>query len=284
MTAPRADGPVAVVGSAGQTGLAAIRALTSRGTRTRALVHRQEQEATVRSAGATEVVVIDLDEPSTLHDGYAGAWAVLHIPPLFDQCEQQRSQHSMAAAASSGVERFVLHSVLHPFTPGLRHHARKAGVEADLRRSGLRWTILQPGMYMSTLTGYWDRSPAGTATLPFSLDAPFTPVALADVAAATTRVLTEDAHEFATYELAGPQVLTGREMLAILCQASGENRRIRRGDLSDLVLPAEWGEGARDDMRAMCAHYDEHGLVGNRNVLAWLLGRQPVDFAAAASG
>jgi len=124
VTTPRADGLVAIVGSAGQNGLASIRALTSAGARTRALVHRQEQGATVRAAGATEVVAIDLDEPSTLRAGYAGASAVLHIPPVFAECEQRRSQHSMPAAASFGVEGFVLHSVLHAFTPARapRHH------------------------------------------------------------------------------------------------------------------------------------------------------------------
>ena len=32
-------------------------------------------------------------------------------------------------------------------------------------------------------------------------------------------------------------------------------------------------------MTKMNAHYDAHGLVGNPNVLRWLLGREPNRFA-----
>ena len=32
-------------------------------------------------------------------------------------------------------------------------------------------------------------------------------------------------------------------------------------------------------MTKMNAHYDAHGLVGNPNVLRWLLGREPTRFA-----
>lgn len=28
----------------------------------------------------------------------------------------------------------------------------------------------------------------------------------------------------------------------------------------------------------MNAHYDRHGLIGNPNVLRWILGREPNDF------
>jgi NAD(P)H dehydrogenase (quinone) len=69
-------------------------------------------------------------------------------------------------------------------------------------------------MYSSTIMFNWDGSPAGTVILPFSLDTPFTPVALADVAEATAIVLTDDGHDLATYELGGPEVLSGRQMLA----------------------------------------------------------------------
>jgi hypothetical protein len=32
-------------------------------------------------------------------------------------------------------------------------------------------------------------------------------------------------------------------------------------------------------MTKMNTHYDAHGLVGNPNVLRWLLGREPTRFA-----
>jgi NAD(P)H dehydrogenase (quinone) len=187
-------------------------------------------------------------------------------------------QLSVDAAIAARVDRFVLHSVMHPATPGVRHHQRKASSEAIVRRSPLRWTILQPAMYAQTIMLYWRRSPAGTVIVPYSLDTPFTPVALSDVAEATAVVLTQTGHEFATYELGGPQVLTGREMLAAVCRELGEQRSVRRGKLSELALPPEWSTSARADMAAMCEHYDMVGLTGGGRVLEMLLGQPGTPF------
>jgi len=270
--------PIAVVGAAGPTGLAAIRALAASGAEVRALVHRPEQADAVLGAGAVAAVPIELDAPASLPGALSGAAAVLHIPPVFNAREPEQVQASVDAALAAGIDRFVLHSVMHPFTPGVRHHQRKAMSEAIVRRSSLRWTILQPAMYAQTIMLYWRRSPAGLVIVPYSLDTPFTPVALTDVAEATSVVLIESGHEFATYELGGPQVLTGRQMLTAVCRELGEQREIRRGDLSELALPPEWSDSARADMAAMCEHYDAIGLSGGVRVLEMLLGHAATPF------
>lgn len=273
--------PIAIVGAAGPTGLAAIRALTAVGAGVRALVHRPEQADDARVAGAAETVAIELEDPASLPPALAGAAAVLHIPPVFTAREPEQVQATVDAAVSAGIPRFVLHSVMHPATPGIRHHQRKASSEAIVRRSSLRWTILQPGMYAQTILLYWRRSPAGQAIVPYSLDTPFTPVALADVAEATAAVLTQDGHDFATYELGGPQVLTSRQMLASMCRTLGEERAVRRGEPADLTLPPGWSESARADMAAMCEHYDVVGLSGGSRVLEMLLGHPATPFERA---
>ncbi|HEX4008840.1 MAG TPA: NAD(P)H-binding protein [Solirubrobacteraceae bacterium] len=271
--------PIAIVGAAGPTGLTAIRALRTRGRAVRALVHRDEHADAVRAVGAAEVTTIELDDPGTLAPAFAGAGAVLHIPPVFSAREPEQVQASVDAAAAAGIDRFVQHSVMHPFTPGVRHHLRKSSAEAIVRRSGLRWTILEPCMYASTIMLYWARSPGGMVILPYSLDTFFTPVALADVAEATALVFSQDGHEFATYELGGPETLSGREMLAQVCRALGEDRDVRSGELSELAMPASWDESARADMAAMCEHYDHVGLSGGGRVLEMLLGRPATRFA-----
>jgi NAD(P)H dehydrogenase (quinone) len=273
--------PIAVVGAAGPTGLAAIRALTGSGATVRALVHRAEQSDDVFGAGAAEAQAIELDDPASLLRALEGAGAVLHIPPVFSAREPQQVHACVAAAAATAIERFVLHSVMHPATPRVRHHQRKAASEAIVRRSGLRWTILQPAMYAQTMMLYWRRSPTGTVIMPYSLDTPFTPVDLADVAAATAVVLTGDGHDFATYELGGAQVLTSRQMITAMCGAHGEAREVRRGELSELALPANWSDSARADMAAMCEHYDVVGLAGGGRVLQMLLGRAATPFERA---
>jgi NAD(P)H dehydrogenase (quinone) len=133
-------------------------------------------------------------------------------------------------------------------------------------------------MYASTILLYWERSPAETVVVPYSLDTPFTPIALDDVAEATAAVLSEDGHEFATYELGGPEVLTGRQMLALVCEIRGEPREVRLGDLSELASPPTGTTAPRADMAAMCEHYDHVGLSGGGRVLEMLLRRPATRF------
>jgi NAD(P)H dehydrogenase (quinone) len=133
-------------------------------------------------------------------------------------------------------------------------------------------------MYMSTILLYWDRSPSGVVLVPYSLDTPFTPVALVDVAEAIAIVLSQPGHDFATSALGGPGVLTGRQMLAEVCRVRGEEREVRRGELSELALPPSWGVSSRADMVAMCKHYDHVGLSGGQRVLQMVLGRPATRF------
>lgn len=285
MDAPAASSsavrPIAVVGAGGLTGRAVIKGLAEAGLTGRALVHRAEQEAEMLAAGAAEVGPIELDDPTTFAAALDGAGAIHFIPPVFKARENEQATALLAAAAEAGVDRFVMHSVLHAFTPGLRHHERKARTEAIVRASGLRWTILQPAMYAQTMRFYWEKSPDGTVVVPYDLDTPLTPVDLRDLAVATAIVHGQGGHERATYELAGTEVLSTREMMAQLAAALDVEFELQRGDLADLALPPNWSEESHQDMAAMCRHYDEVGLAGNGNVLAMLLGRPPTTFAAA---
>ena len=74
----------------------------------------------------------------------------------------------------------MFHSVLHPDDARMPHHLRKAEAETVLRAAlGERLTVLRPAAYHQNLAG---QAHAGMLRVPYSLDAPFTNVDLADVA------------------------------------------------------------------------------------------------------
>jgi uncharacterized protein YbjT (DUF2867 family) len=161
------------------------------------------------------------------------------------------------------------------------HHLRKAAGEQALRRCQVPWTALQPAMYVQTVsTALAARAEEGVVPVPWSLDAPFTPVHLGDVAEVAAKVLTEPGHSHATYELAGPQVLSTREMIADLAQTTGRDLQARYTSPTDVKVPKT---SAAAGFAAMFAEYDAHGFVGNANVLRWLLGREPLSFADACA-
>jgi uncharacterized protein YbjT (DUF2867 family) len=133
------------------------------------------------------------------------------------------------------------------------HHLGKAVSEDLVRRSGLAWTILQPGAYLQNL----DLS--GPIEVPYSVDAVFGFADLAEVAEVADLVLTEEGHVGATYELAS-RVATVAELASEAGVAA---------TLTD-ERPDGW-------LGAMFAYYDQHGLpVGTRTMDA-LLGRTRAD-------
>jgi uncharacterized protein YbjT (DUF2867 family) len=172
----------------------------------------------------------------------------------------------LAAAASAGLARIAYHSVASPYVPAMPHHLGKARAEDVVRRSGLAWTILQPGAYLQNL------DLTTTVRLPYRADAPFGFADLDDVAAAAAVVLLEHGHEGATYELASVQA-----SVAELAAAAGVAVVVQRSAGAPEGREETW-------LRAMFAYYDRHGLPVGTLPLRVLLGRLPADRPVLANG
>jgi uncharacterized protein YbjT (DUF2867 family) len=274
---------IAVVGASGPTGQALVRNLRSKGLRVRAIV-RDPARAPSFPPG-TQLAVADLTQPLSVPAALSDASAVYYIPPRFCALEERFAAVLIDALSRRGGGKLVYHSVLHPATMAMPHHARKAAVESMIRDSALEWTILQPAMYTQTALVFFDAQ-KGVLAPGFDITRPFSPVDLVDLAQAAARVLTEAGHAFATYELAGRESLTFAEMADQLARLPGRPIEARCGDRADLVerMSVQFGftDAQLRDLDAMLDHYDGHGLRGNGNVLAMLLGRAPTTFAETA--
>jgi uncharacterized protein YbjT (DUF2867 family) len=119
--------------------------------------------------------------------------------------------------------------------------------------------------------------------MPFSTKSRFSLTDLQDLAEATALVATQDGHESATYQLAGPQPLSQEDVAVILSEILGRPIRAAALPLAEVLQKAAAsGMTAErvETMRLMNTHYDHQGLIGNSNVLTWLLGRPPGTFPA----
>ncbi|WP_433496729.1 SDR family oxidoreductase [Sphaerimonospora sp. CA-214678] len=272
---------IAVTGAAGNTGRAVIAALACRGVRTTALVHRDEQKAQAVAAGADRVVAVDYTNRSALSKAIGGVDAVYHVPPNMHPAEDRLTQHMIDIAHECAVKRFVLHSVLAPYLPAMPHHLRKARSEVALRGSDLTWTIMQPGWYAQNLLTQIPRArDEGVINVPHSVSARFTPVDLEDVAEVAATVLTEEGHDFATYELSGPAMLNAHEMAEIVSDVLGIPVRAEEQTIGQWRESApRLRDGAAEGFEAMFRYYDQHGLTGNPRILTMLLGRAPTDLS-----
>ncbi|MFC7727021.1 SDR family oxidoreductase [Nocardioides sp. GCM10028917] len=221
---------IAVVGGHGKTGRAVCSALADCGVDARPLGRA--------------------DWPD-LASAVVGCEAAYVIAPNLHPDEPAYVASVLAALGSAGVERVVYHSVASPYAPAMPHHVGKAVSEDLVRRSGLGWTILQPGAYLQNL------DLTGPVDLPYSPDVRFGFLDLTDLGRAAAVVLTEPGHGGATYELAS-RVATVREL------ADEAGVPVRRVD----------DPGTHAWLSAMFAYYDDHGLPVGTRVLDALVERR----------
>jgi uncharacterized protein YbjT (DUF2867 family) len=274
--------PILITGASGKTGRRAVDSIAKKGGIVRAFLRRPEASADLMQAGATEIAIGDLTDRSSLQRALAGVDQVLHICPPMHPQEDAIAQTMIDLARAQSIERFVLYSVLHPLLADVPHHRRKLEAERYLIGSGLNYTILQPSRYMQHLVPIWKTVlSTGIHSMPFGATARFSVVDLSDLAEATARIMTEPGHEGATYQLAGPQALSQDDMACLLTEVLGRPIRAAAKPLDQFRREALAAGLPTERIETMClmnAHYDAHGLIGNPNVLRWILGREPTRF------
>jgi NAD(P)H dehydrogenase (quinone) len=274
---------VAILGAGGLTGQFLVAALRRSRIEPRAVVRRPEYAE--RFPAGTDVAVADFEDVDALEAAFGGCAAVYLIPPSFNRAEEHFAANILQAMKQAKLKRFVYHSVLHASTPGMPHHQRKSQVELMVRESDLVWTILQPAMYVQTVLSFLSEDRLSLRP-PFNPDRPFNVIAPSDFAGAVVRVLSDPGTTYGTFEIAGSQRLSIREMAAELSEILGRPIGVEMSDMDKQVEARSrkrgWSELQQGEYRAMLRYYDQHGLPGNGLTLEMLLGRPPTPFAQAA--
>ncbi len=278
---------ILVTGAAGKTGTAVIKALAARNEQVRGLVRREAQVATLTAIGAAEVVVGDMGDTAVYQQAAHGVQAIYHICPNMHSDEVALGEIAIRAAQNNGVARFVYHSVMHPQTETMPHHWHKLRVEEMLFAANLNFTILQPAAYMQNILGGWQTIvEQGRYIVPYPVETKISMVDLADVAEVAATVLIEAGHDFAIYELAGPENLSQIEVATILQTA------LHRPVITEEISLVDWRNNAEavgldvyqiETLLKMFTYYAENGFVGNSNNLAWLLGCDQTTFTEFAA-
>ena len=272
---------ILVTGAGGRTGQSIAPALIRAGHTVRILTRRTELGGPWAKIDADRRKG-DLGNDADVAAAMEGVDALYHIPPNMNPQEVGFGQRLVALAQQAKLKHFVYHSVLHPQIQALPHHWNKVFVEEAVLESGLNFTILQPSSYMQNVLQDWDGiTQRGVHTLGFSVQARLALVDLEDVAEVAGKVIGNPDHFGAVYELAGPEMLSGEDKARALSKALGRTVRAAEESLEDFrrrALAAGMPPHVVETRASMFAHYDHQGLVGNANVLRWLLGRAPTTF------
>ena len=216
---------VLVYGAAGAQGSAIVRALLTAGARVRILL----RDGTANPFGTSvEVVRGDLANLATLRLASLGVdRVVLTLPRVADRTLAARfGRNAVLAAEAAGVKLLVWNSG----GPVPTTHTGLAALDGAvdmarlLRESAVPSIVVRPTLYMDNLTAGWT-APAilhnGVFAHPLPRESRVSWISWNDLAALTVAALQRPALAGRTFDVGGPQALTGPETAEILSVAVG---------------------------------------------------------------
>jgi len=207
---------ILVTGATGNVGKELVPQLLARGANVRVLTRDARKVAHWR--GSVACAVGDLGDSASLDGVFDGVEAMFLVTM---HNGTRHDEIALSRARASGVRHVVKLSTLEADDATLRVGRWHAAKDEVVRTSGLTWTILRPGMFMSNAL-QWADSVKTHSTVYFpggrGRVAPIDP---RDVAAAAAVALTDRGHEGRTYGLTGAQLLTIAEMVDTLARVLG---------------------------------------------------------------
>jgi uncharacterized protein YbjT (DUF2867 family) len=208
---------ILVTGATGNIGGELVPLLLEVGQSVRVLV-RDERKATHLDA-CVERAVGDLDQPKTLVRALNGVERIFLVT-----FETRQDRNVIEAAKQAGVRQIVKLSTLeaaeHKIRVGKWHYER----EELIRLSGLEWTFLRPGMFMSNSIEWWADSIKGQRSVffPGGKKGKVAPIDPRDVARVAALALTGPGHQGQAYTLTGSELFTIGEMVQVIAGVLGK--------------------------------------------------------------
>lgn len=278
-----------VVGATGLVGGEICNRLAAGGHPVRALIRTTSDEAKVarlREIGV-ETVVGDLRDQVSLDRACEGVSAVVttvsampfsYVPGVNDieTTDLKGTRALIAAAQGAGVKRFVYTSFSRNLDTPCPLHDTKRTIEAELRQSGLEFTILRPSCFMevwlSPAVGF--DAPAGKITVYGEGLEPLSWISGHDVAEFAVRALLEPAAANRTIELGGPQALSPLEAVTIFERVAGRRFEVTHVPVATL---REQLAAATDPMQQSFTALMLSYAKGDRIEMAATLAAFPVE-------
>ncbi|MBK4722673.1 SDR family oxidoreductase [Azospirillum sp. YIM DDC1] len=275
---------IAVTGATGQLGRLVI-------ARLKETVPASGIVALVRSpAKAADLGVeareADYGNPDALARALAGVDTLLLISS--NEIGQRAAQHRnvVNAAKAAGVGRIVYTSLLHADRSPLSLAEEHRATEADIRASGIPFTILRNGWYTENHTGSVGAALAGGAFIGSAGDGRISSATRADYADAAVAVLTGTGHEGKTYELAGDEAVTLADLAAEISRQSGKDipyRNLPEADYAAILAGFGLPEAFAKGIASWDVDASKGALFDDGRQLSALIGRTTTPLSAAVA-
>jgi uncharacterized protein YbjT (DUF2867 family) len=269
---------ILVTGGTGKVGSEVIKALVKRNVSVRALVRKQEASTTMPEG--IEVSLGDLLDPVAVRkalDGVDKLYLLNAVVP--DELTQGLIAYDLAKRRK--LKQIVYHSVfkVEEFKD-VPHFAAKLAIESALHEFDLPFTIIRPNYFFQNDVSLKDAL-MNSGMYPMPLGTPgVSAVDTRDIAEAAAIALTSDGHLGKTYNLNGPEILSGKKIASIWSGLLGKEIGYPGEDLDSFEEQTRKSAQSWSafDIRMMFQGYLERGFVaedGDVETLTRLLGHPP---------
>jgi uncharacterized protein YbjT (DUF2867 family) len=267
---------ILVTGGTGHVGSEVVKELQKRNADIPLLVRNSDAPAPT----GVEAVIGDLLDPVSVAkamDGVDKLYLLNAVLP--DELTQALIAYDLAKKLK--LRHVVYHSVFRvEHFKDVPHFASKLAIESALREFDLSFTIIRPNYFMQNDATLKDAIlKAGIYPMPLG-QAGISAVDIRDIAEVAAIALTSDDHFGKTYNLNGPEVLSGPNIASIWSRLLGKEIRYPGDDMD--AFEAQMRKTAPSwsalDIRMMFEGYLERGFIaedGDLETLTKLLGHAP---------
>lgn len=268
---------ILVIGATGNVGRQLVDRLCEAQEAVR-IVTRDPRRAT-KWHGLVELVVGDVRDPEVRRRAMreVDRMFALSFVDAPDTVDRQVTEDARAA----GVRHITKLSTIGATTPipiGQRHRL----CEDWVRASGIPWTFLRPGFFM-TNTLRWASAirDTGQVTVP-APDGPIAPISEYDIAEVAFRSLVDTGHDGRIHSLTGDTLLTAREQIAILSEVLDRRIECHAADIEQTAR--RFGEAGQPEwlvasLRAMWEGVQAGTADQRTATFRELTGRSPMSYA-----
>ena len=269
---------ILVTGGTGNVGGALVAELLKRGANIRVLARKNSEEGNLPAG--VEVAIGDLLDPVSVQKALHGVDKLYLLNAVVpDELTQGLIAYNLAKRLR--LKHIVYHSVFRvEHFKDVPHFASKLAIENALREFDVPFTVIRPNYFFQNDVTLKDAlTKAGIYPVPLG-KVGVSAVDIRDIAEATAIALTSDGHFGKTYNLNGPEVLSGPSMASVWSGLLGKEIRYSGDDMDafEEQMRNSVPSWSAFDIRMMFQGYLERGFVaeaGGIETLTELLGHTP---------
>jgi uncharacterized protein YbjT (DUF2867 family) len=271
---------VLAIGGAGHVGSEVVKELLKRHVQVDVFVRKQD----ARIPEGARAVTGDLLDPASVEKAFHGV-DKLYLLNAVAPDELTQGLIAYDVAKKLMLKQVVYHSVFRAERfKDVPHFASKFAMESAIREFNLPSTIIRPNYFTQNDLGLKDvLMKAGTYPMPLG-PVGVSPVDVRDIAEASAIALTTTGHNGKTYNLNGPDVISGAAAAAIWSEALGKEIKYAGHDVDgfEKQMREQAPAWSAFDIRMMFQGYIERGFTaedGDIETLTKLLGHSPRKYA-----